>query len=107
MWLCRGIVSSKILFFVHFGKGRFYLTQYSPVFLYSSNWCSWGLIDALLSDPLGYPRVSVIEIMLVHFVSAPIQAISVQVTQYCILFPVYFRFLPLNKNCISSEAVRC
>ena len=27
----------------------------SPVFLYSSNWCSWGLIDALLSDPLGYP----------------------------------------------------
>lgn len=76
MWFCRGIVSIKILFFVHFGKGRFYLTQYFPrvsvlfklVFVGSDRRTSirspWLL------------RVSVIEIMLVHFASIPIQAIS-------------------------------
>lgn len=77
MWFCRSIVSSKILFFVHFGKGRFYLTQYFPRIsvLFKLVFVGSDRRTSIRSPWL--PRVSVIEIMLLHFASAPIQAISV------------------------------
>ncbi len=77
MWLCRGIGSSKILFFVHFGKGRFYLTQYSPRVSALSKLVFVGSDRRTSIRSPWLPRVSVIEIMLIHFASTPIQAISV------------------------------
>lgn len=77
MWLCRGIGSSKILFFVHFGKGRFYLTQYFPRVSALSKLVFVGSDRRTSIRSPWLPRVSVIEIMLIHFASTPIQAISV------------------------------